>query len=643
MRTEIQAFTNHLRDRRSPRTVKTYAAAVAAFFATEQAGPDQPSTARDVETFLARPLRDGSRRSASTRNQELAALRAFSAFAIRELGWSTRPTDGIPFVREAPKDPPVLSVFELRRLFVEASNITRGSERSRALATLALLSQLGLRVHELVALDLGQVDASSATLLSVMGKGKTCHDLPLNPQTIAFLQAWLSDRSGIAKPAEQALFVSSRGTRLSVRSVEHLIAGLRSRMGTAKHITPHTLRHSAATLALTLGTDLATVGELLRHSDLNTTRRYLHLIDERRREAVRRLAIAIPPDLVPVPPEHGAVPQACENDENQLDVQHGLAAMSTQGCPIATAPSGPPRDGPMHTTGMGTTRALQGAFSVGRANEADPTAQPDADGPPKAVECSATKDFGRGVPPDRNDTRRRDAGRATCARVEGSGDGEKMLDADRVEPPTEGAGQAPSCQPVAFPPLATSYWASPMNHWVSLILPGGVFMRVSVVLGLLLTCFLAGCGGGYKRAKLPETVPAVDVKLASLTVPAVAQQFAGKRIRTHVQFGDMGVTNINIAINDYDPKDWMRPTFWVAELDQSGAVMCPGKGNRGPRFVVPVRYAQDLTSAEKLDVFEVVGILQGDPNAMLGTSDMDLEVESLKKLGTCKTLGPIPK
>jgi hypothetical protein len=72
-------------------------------------------------------------------------------------------------------------------------------------------------------------------------------------------------------------------------------------MGSAKHITPHTLRHTAATLTLTAGTDLSTVAELLRHSDVNTTRRYLHLVDTRRREAVRRLEGTVPAAILPAP------------------------------------------------------------------------------------------------------------------------------------------------------------------------------------------------------------------------------------------------------------------------------------------------------------------------------------------------------
>ncbi|MDD2786013.1 MAG: tyrosine-type recombinase/integrase [Patescibacteria group bacterium] len=83
---------------------------------------------------------------------------------------------------------------------------------------------------------------------------------------------------------------------------QRLIEQLRGAIGTAKRITPHTLRHTTATLALTMGSDLSTVADLLRHSDLNTTRRYLHLVDERRREAVRRLGSCVPQEILPATP-----------------------------------------------------------------------------------------------------------------------------------------------------------------------------------------------------------------------------------------------------------------------------------------------------------------------------------------------------
>lgn len=297
----VPSFLRHLAaQNRSGRTKKTYAAIVTAFFAfigRPAEGSAAPSRA-EVESFLARPLLEGGDRSAATRNQELAALRAFSTFARRELGWVADPTDGIAFLKEQPRDPPVLSVFEIRRLFSLASSSARGWQRERDLAMLALLSQLGLRVHELVALNVAQLDPATATLVDVEGKGGSRHDLPLNPQTLTLLETWLAVRGGRVSPDEPALFVSARGVRVSIRSVERFIERLRRLSGTNKRVTPHTLRHSAATVALTLGTDVATVAELLRHADLNTTRKYLHLVDERKREAVRKLAVAIPPELV---------------------------------------------------------------------------------------------------------------------------------------------------------------------------------------------------------------------------------------------------------------------------------------------------------------------------------------------------------
>jgi integrase/recombinase XerC len=321
MRDALPAFVRHLlADHNAPRTVKTYGVILASF-ATFHPNLDIPTRAL-VEVFLARPRRDGAQRASTSRNQELAALRSFSAFALRELGWTTNPTDGIPFVREPPHDPAVLTAAELRELFETAANSSRPGERARNLALLAVLSQTGLRVHEAVGLDVHQVDLSSATLLAVRGKGGTIHDLPLNAPAAALLGVWITERD--VREGERALFLSLRGTRLSIRATEALVARLRSRMG-------------SATLTLTAGTDLATVAELLRHQDVNTTRRYLHLVDTRRREAVRRLAGTIPSAVLPVtttaanPGESTApLPESREAPVSpgpfDLDDQHGLVA-----------------------------------------------------------------------------------------------------------------------------------------------------------------------------------------------------------------------------------------------------------------------------------------------------------------------------
>lgn len=297
MRDHLDAFARYLAAaNHAPRTVKTYRTVISSFdsFLSTSAGPP---TRAQIEVFLARPRRDGARRAASARNQEFAAIRAFVTFALRELNWQSNPAEGIAFVREAPRDPAVLNAGELADLFETAARVSRARDRSRNLAILAVLSQAGLRVHEAVSLDLHQVDLASGTLLAVHGKGGTVHDLPLNAPARALLGAWMAERK--AAQGESALFVSQRRTRLSIRSVEWLLQHLRSGMGAGKRITPHTLRHTAATLTLTAGTDLATVAELLRHSDLNTTRRYLHLVDTRRREAVRRLEGTVPRSILP--------------------------------------------------------------------------------------------------------------------------------------------------------------------------------------------------------------------------------------------------------------------------------------------------------------------------------------------------------
>jgi hypothetical protein len=228
-------------------------------------------------------------------------------------------------------------VFEVRQLFLAAARIEQPIARSRALAALALLSQLGLRVHELVALDIHQVDLVTGTLVALRGKGTTEHDLPLNNQSMALLALWISDRKGAAKEGENALFVSSRGTRISIRTVQRLVESLRLATGTKKRFSCHSLRHGTATIALTMGIDISTVAEVLRHSNLNTTRRYVHLVDVRRRDAVDRLGATIPPAVLPPSIREPRSEHFSNEQSDGLDVQGDLG--DTQ--PSKLAPTAP--------------------------------------------------------------------------------------------------------------------------------------------------------------------------------------------------------------------------------------------------------------------------------------------------------------
>jgi integrase/recombinase XerC len=257
-------------------------------------------TRRDVEAFLARPLRNGALPSIATRNQALAAVRAFSLYAVDEGVLLTNPTHRVTALREPRRGKVVFFRSEIHRFFhvIEATSLP--AFRSRDRVVLALLFTIGLRGSELVGLDVDQVDFTSGTLLQIYGKGGTIHDLPLETKTLSLLRAWIRDREPMVEPGEAALFVSDRGTRLSLRTLERTFKRLLLATGTKKPGTPHTARHSTATNLLVFGNDIAVAGGVLRHSDLNTTRGYVHLVDTQRRRAVGTLSVVIPEDVLPV-------------------------------------------------------------------------------------------------------------------------------------------------------------------------------------------------------------------------------------------------------------------------------------------------------------------------------------------------------
>jgi integrase/recombinase XerC len=141
-------------------------------------------------------------------------------------------------------------------------------------AILELLYASGIRLSELVSLDLEDVDLSGR-MVRVMGKGRKERIVPFNQKTSAALRAWLKDRAGLTRG--DALFVNARGGRLTGRSVQRLLARYVSGCSTRFGISPHALRHSFATHLLQNGADLRAIQELLGHVRLSTTQRYTHV------------------------------------------------------------------------------------------------------------------------------------------------------------------------------------------------------------------------------------------------------------------------------------------------------------------------------------------------------------------------------
>ncbi len=153
--------------------------------------------------------------------------------------------------------------------------------RARDALILELLYGCGLRVSELVGLDLDRVDQAEATL-RVIGKGNKERRVPIGRAARTALSMYLSTRSLFSHPKSgvvdpRALLLNQRGGRLGVRSVQKLVHRYGA-LGTGRaDLHPHALRHSCATHMLEGGADLRTIQEMLGHSTLSTTQRYTHL------------------------------------------------------------------------------------------------------------------------------------------------------------------------------------------------------------------------------------------------------------------------------------------------------------------------------------------------------------------------------
>ena len=134
----------------------------------------------------------------------------------------------------------------------------------------------GLRLAELLGLDLGDIDLDDHTV-RVLGKGSKTRIVPVGRAARQALQHWLRERGRFAPPAQRAIFVGRNGRRLGSRAVQLRVRALARRQGLPVGVHPHLFRHSFATHLLESSRDLRGVQELLGHADIGTTQIYTHL------------------------------------------------------------------------------------------------------------------------------------------------------------------------------------------------------------------------------------------------------------------------------------------------------------------------------------------------------------------------------
>jgi len=219
--------------------------------------------------------------------RRLSAVRSFFEFLVKETRVQElareRPAELINVTRNpaidvrAPKArrrlPETLDADQMASLLeIPAGDIFVTRDR----AIMELLYSSGLRLAELVSLDLGGLDLPDRTV-RLVGKGDKTRIVPVGTEAVNALQTWLKERVSIAKSGETALFVGRSGERLGRRAVQTRVAYWARRQGVSMRVYPHLFRHSFASHLLESGGDLRGVQELLGHADIATTQIYTHL------------------------------------------------------------------------------------------------------------------------------------------------------------------------------------------------------------------------------------------------------------------------------------------------------------------------------------------------------------------------------
>ena len=225
-----------------------------------------------IRTFAAHSHAKGlSPRSIQRR---LSAVRGFYEFLIREKAIPRRnPASEVRAPKGQRRLPETLDADQMGRLLeIPAGDIFVTRDR----AIMELLYSSGLRLAELVGLDLNGLDLADRTV-HVLGKGSKARIVPVGTEAVNALKQWLKERVSLAKTGETALFVGRSGERLGRRAVQTRVAYWARRQGVSLRVYPHLFRHSFASHLLESGGDLRGVQELLGHADIATTQIYTHL------------------------------------------------------------------------------------------------------------------------------------------------------------------------------------------------------------------------------------------------------------------------------------------------------------------------------------------------------------------------------
>jgi integrase/recombinase XerC len=280
-RAALEAYLHHLAHERrlSPLTLVNYRRdleGIDTWLSREGPGPWEGLDAQTVRRFVAARHRGGA--SGRTLQRELSTLRGLYRYLLREGRIGHNPAQGIRAPKGQRKLPVTLGADQLCALLDHGPCKDGGGEplAVRDAAMIELFYSSGLRLAELISVNLGDIDPAEA-MLTVIGKGAKTRRVPVGGKALDAIRGWQAVRGLLANPGERALFVSTRGTRIHPRTVERRLQRWAQEQGAPRGIHPHLLRHSFASHLLESSGDLRAVQELLGHSDIATTQIYTHL------------------------------------------------------------------------------------------------------------------------------------------------------------------------------------------------------------------------------------------------------------------------------------------------------------------------------------------------------------------------------
>jgi len=283
--TQIHTYLEVLRVQRqlSPHTLSSYALDLAELVDFAQARALSSLSYFDVRRFTSQlHSKELNPRSIA---RKLSSWRGFYSWLAEQIEMPANPVEGVKAPKKAKTLPKALGADDAVHLVAH-----HGSDQPTALANRAMFELLyssGLRVSELVALDIRDFSDASYTSLAwvdssqgevhVTGKGNKQRIVPVGKPALAALQDWLAVRASLVKLESRALFLNERGARMSVRSVQLRLKAHAQAMGIPSDVHPHVLRHSFATHMLQSSGDLRAVQEMLGHSSIAATQVYTAL------------------------------------------------------------------------------------------------------------------------------------------------------------------------------------------------------------------------------------------------------------------------------------------------------------------------------------------------------------------------------